>query len=34
VLFSSYAGTEVKNEGADEGFLILSEDEILGVVEA
>jgi chaperonin GroES len=31
VLFSSYAGTEVKVEG--EEFLILSEDDILAVVE-
>jgi chaperonin GroES len=30
VLFSSYAGTEVK--GGDEEFLILTEDEILGVL--
>ena len=30
VLFSSYAGTEVKNEG--EEMLILSEDEVLGVL--
>jgi chaperonin GroES len=32
VIFSSYAGTEVKLDG--EEFLILSEDDILGVVEA
>src|ERR1700722_12981658 len=33
VLFSSYAGTEVKGtEGSDEELLILSEDEILGVL--
>ena len=31
VLFSSYAGTEVKVDG--EEFVILSEEEILGVVE-
>lgn len=35
VLFSSYAGTEVKNplngESEDETYLILAEDEILGV---
>jgi chaperonin GroES len=31
VIFSSYAGTEVKLEG--EEYLILSEDDILGVVE-
>ena len=30
VLFSSYSGTEVKNE--DEEMLILSEDDILGVL--
>ena len=30
VLFSSYAGTEVKND--DEEMLILSEDDILGVL--
>jgi len=32
VIFSSYAGTEVKLGGED--FLILGEDDILGVVEA
>ena len=32
VLFSSYAGTEVKMSESDEEFLILSEDEILGVL--
>ena len=35
VLFSSYAGTEVKNiEGQEENeeFLVMSEDEILGVL--
>ncbi len=32
VIFSSYAGTEVKLAGDE--FLILSEDDILGVVEA
>lgn len=31
VLFSSYAGTEVKSDKEDEELLILSEDEILGV---
>lgn len=30
VLFSAYAGTEVKNDG--EEMLILSEDEVLGVL--
>jgi chaperonin GroES len=32
VIFSSYAGTEIKMEG--EEYLIISEDDILGVVEA
>ena len=32
VIFSSYAGTEVKMSG--EEYLIISEDDILGVVEA
>lgn len=34
ILFSSYAGTEVKNleNDATEEFLILSEDDILGVL--
>jgi chaperonin GroES len=34
VLFSSYAGTEVKNSNAteDEEMLILAEDDILGVL--
>ena len=33
VLFSSYAGTEVKsNEGENEEYLILSQDDILGVL--
>ena len=31
VIFSSYAGTEIKLDGGD--YLILSEDDILGVVE-
>ncbi len=31
VIFSSYAGTEVKYEGQD--YLILSEDEILAIVD-
>lgn len=34
VLFSSYAGTEVKSDGTDEELLILSQDEILCVVGA
>ncbi len=32
VIFSSYAGTEIKLGGDD--YLILSEDDILGIVEA
>jgi chaperonin GroES len=32
ILFSSYAGTEVKNTENDEEYLILSEDDILGVL--
>lgn len=32
VLFSTYSGTEVKNLAEDEEFLILSEDDILGIV--
>jgi chaperonin GroES len=32
VLFSSYAGTEVKQNETEDEFLILSEDEILGVI--
>jgi len=32
VIFSSYAGTEIKIEGDE--FLIIGEDDILGVVEA
>lgn len=32
VLFSSYSGTEVKNTEGDEEFLILSEDDILGIL--
>ncbi len=32
VIFSSYAGTEVKMSGED--YLIIGEDDILGVVEA
>ncbi|MBY0530226.1 MAG: co-chaperone GroES [Rhabdochlamydiaceae bacterium] len=32
VLFSSYAGTEVKTEDAAADYLILSEDDILGVL--
>ena len=32
VLFTSYAGTEVKADAEDEELLIMSEDEILAVV--
>lgn len=32
VLFSSYAGTEVKSNDLEEELLILNEDEILGIL--
>jgi chaperonin GroES len=32
VLFSSYAGTEIKDNETDEDYLILSEEDILGVL--
>ncbi|MCC5831926.1 MAG: co-chaperone GroES [Chlamydiales bacterium] len=32
VLFSSFAGTEVKDQDAEDEFLILSEDDVLGVL--
>jgi chaperonin GroES len=32
VLFSSYAGTEVKSDDEETDFLILSEDDILGIL--
>lgn len=32
VLFSSYAGTEIKDQSGEEEFLILSEEDILGVL--
>ena len=32
VLFSSYAGTEVKNVSQEEEYLIMSEEDILGVL--
>ncbi len=32
ILFSSYAGTEIKNTDSEEEYLILSEDDILGVL--
>ena len=33
VLFGAYAGTEVKGSSDEEELLILSEDEILGIIE-
>ena len=32
VLFSSYAGTEIKDTSSEEEFLIMSEEDILGVL--
>ena len=32
VLFSAYSGTEVKNDSDEEEFLIMSEEDILGVL--
>lgn len=32
ILFGSYAGTEVKNQGDEEEYLILKEEDILGVI--
>lgn len=32
ILFSSYAGTEVKNPDSEDEFLILQEEDILGIV--
>ena len=32
VLFSPYGGSEVKTESRDEEYLIMSEDEILGIL--
>lgn len=32
VLFSSYAGTEVKDDSSESSLMIISEDDILGVV--
>ena len=32
ILFSSYAGTEVKSEDHSEELLIMSEDEVLGIL--
>lgn len=34
VLFGSYAGTEVKGDGEEGAYLILSEEDILGVLSA
>ncbi len=33
VLFTNYAGTEVKSDDVDEEYLILSQDDILGILE-
>lgn len=32
VLFTSYAGTEIKDDAGEEGYLVMSEDDILGVL--
>lgn len=32
ILFSAYAGTEVKSEGGESDYLILAEDDVLGVL--
>lgn len=32
ILFGAYAGTEVKNREGNEEFLILSEDDVLGIL--
>ena len=32
VLFGAYAGTEVKQDEGDEEFLIMAEDDILGII--
>lgn len=32
VIFGAYAGTEVKDSSGDEEYLILSEDDILGII--
>jgi co-chaperonin GroES (HSP10) len=34
VLFSSYAGAEVKTEDKDNEYLILSQDDVLAIIEA
>lgn len=33
ILFTNYAGTEVKSSQLDEEYLILSQDDILGILE-
>lgn len=33
VMFSSYAGTEVKDQQGEEEYLILSADDVLGILE-
>ena len=33
ILFTNYAGTEVKSDQTDEEYLILSQDDILGILE-
>lgn len=33
VLFSTYAGTQVKGEREDDEYMILSEDDVLGVLQ-
>lgn len=32
ILFSSYSGTEVKSEGNEGEYLIMSEDDVLGIL--
>lgn len=32
ILFSSYAGTEVKGDSSEEELMIMSEDEVLGIL--
>ena len=34
ILFSSYAGTEVKTEDAEHEYLIMSQDDVLALVQA
>lgn len=33
VLFSSYAGTEVKNMDGDDEYILISEDDLLGILD-